>query len=90
MFGQVTAPWKLNPLGEPAGWPQTRKCEGAQIFQTSHRQIAEDGRGVLLTAAGLYFLHKIRLNSEHLNQASRLLCKLRGPGLLNLPSSFRR
>ena len=38
------------------------ECKGAQIFQTSHRQIAEVGRRDLLAAAELYFLHKIRLN----------------------------
>src|ERR1051326_7772573 len=38
------------------------ECKGAQIFQTSHRQIADVGRRVPLAAAELYFLHKIRLN----------------------------
>jgi hypothetical protein len=38
------------------------ECKGAQIFQKSHRQIADVGRRDLLTAAELYFLHKIRLN----------------------------
>jgi len=58
-------------------WVATNpECEGAQIFQTSHRQIAEPGRRALFAAAALppqyaqkrrapgalYFLHKIRLN----------------------------
>jgi hypothetical protein len=38
------------------------ECKGAQIFQTSHRQIADVGGRGLLIATELYFLHKIRLN----------------------------
>ena len=38
------------------------ECKGAQIFQTSHRQIAQVGPRGLLAAAELYFLRKIRLN----------------------------
>jgi hypothetical protein len=38
------------------------ECKGAQIFQTSHRQIADVGGRGLLLATELYFLHKIRLN----------------------------
>ena len=67
--GQGTAPRKLpetsanyGVLSGERSVATNPECKGAQIFQTSHRQIADVGRRVPLTAAELYFLHKIRLN----------------------------
>jgi hypothetical protein len=51
--------WRLFGHRSVATNPE---CKGAQIFQKSHTQIADVGRRALLTAAELYFLHKIRLN----------------------------
>jgi len=67
--GQGTAPRKLprqtptiGVLSGERSVATNPECKGAQIFQTSHRQIADVGRQSLLAAAELYFLHKIRLN----------------------------
>ena len=44
--------------------------QGAKIFQTSHRQMAQLGGRGLLASAGPYFLHKIRLNLRALGSQS--------------------
>jgi hypothetical protein len=78
--GQGTAPRKLPETGANYGdCPGTAvcatnpECKGAQIFQKSHRQIADVGRRGLLTAAELYFLHKIRLNFRALKASQPAL-----------------
>jgi len=67
--GQGTAPRRLLETDSNFGVlfgersvATNPECKGAQIFQTSHRQIADVGRQSLFAAAELYFLHKIRLN----------------------------
>lgn len=75
MTGPETAPRRTaGKLCPEIRWVATNpECEGAQIFQTSHKQIAEAGRRARLAAAELYFLHKIGLNSEHLSPVHRSL-----------------
>ncbi|HMC30663.1 MAG TPA: hypothetical protein VKL99_07485 [Candidatus Angelobacter sp.] len=64
----------FTALARAVRWVATNpECKGAQIFQKSHRQIAEVGRRSLLMATGLYFLHKIRLNFQALEFSQRTL-----------------
>jgi hypothetical protein len=82
MSGRVTAPRKLTQtsiaasLEYPLGGHKPG-MQGAQIFQTSHRQIAELGGRGLLVAAGPYFLHKIRLNLPALEPSQGTLSQAR-------------